>query len=235
MPFTVTVYDDVGVRELADRVVRRIVNRERLASRRPRGRAAARRTPAGWPSRRARSLTSLWRVGRCRPASVRSRSTVDRVAVDRRRGLRPARTAPRGRAAAAAPASTASSSIATRRPRAARSSSRSPGSNGGTVSNDAVKVSGWPSSTVTSRTSGVSTGSTPALAQRVVDRARDEVVRDVVKDLILEALLDDARRRLAGTEAGNARLARVVARDAIDLGVDDVAAGFRRAGSCAFR
>ena len=69
----------------------------------------------------------------------------------------------------------------------------------------------------------MSTGFDPALAQRIVDRARNQIVRDVVEDLILEALLDDARRRLAGPEAGNARLARVVARDAVDLGVDDIA------------
>ena len=46
-----------------------------------------------------------------------------------------------------------------------------------------------------------------AFAQRIVHRARDQVVRDVVEDLVLEALLDDARRRLAGTESGDARLA----------------------------
>ncbi len=62
-----------------------------------------------------------------------------------------------------------------------------------------------------------------ALAQRVVDRARDEVVRDVVQDLVLEALLDDPRRRLARPEAGDPRLARVVARRAVDRGVHHVA------------
>ena len=41
-----------------------------------------------------------------------------------------------------------------------------------------------------------------ALAQRLVDRARNQIVRDVVEDLILEALLDDARRRLARPEPG---------------------------------
>jgi hypothetical protein len=46
-------------------------------------------------------------------------------------------------------------------------------------------------------------------------------VRDIVEDLILEALLDDAGRRLAGPEAGDARAARIIARDAIDLGADD--------------
>ncbi len=62
--------------------------------------------------------------------------------------------------------------------------------------------------------------------QRVVDGPRDEAVRDIVQDLILEALLDDARRRLAGTEAGNPRLARIVARNAIDFRVHDVAGNF---------
>jgi hypothetical protein len=59
------------------------------------------------------------------------------------------------------------------------------------------------------------------LAQRIVDGARNQIVRDVVQDLVLEALLDHARRRLAGAEAGHARAARVVACDAIDLAVDD--------------
>ena len=45
-----------------------------------------------------------------------------------------------------------------------------------------------------------------ALAQRLVDRARDQIVRDVVKDLLAEALLDDVGRRLARAEPGNARL-----------------------------
>ena len=70
------------------------------------------------------------------------------------------------------------------------------------MSNDAVKVSGWPSSTVTSRMSGVSTGFDAALAQRLVHGARDQVVRDVVQDLLLEALLDDLGRRLAGRKPG---------------------------------
>src|SRR5205823_3940489 len=61
------------------------------------------------------------------------------------------------------------------------------------------------------------------LAQRVVDGARDQVVRDVVQNLILEALLDDARRRLARTKSGHARFPGVVARDAVDLGADDLA------------
>ena len=62
--------------------------------------------------------------------------------------------------------------------------------------------------------SGVSTGSSPA---RAAPRRppRNQIVRDVVQDLLLEALLDDAGRHLAGAEAGNARLARVVARDAV--------------------
>ena len=66
----------------------------------------------------------------------------------------------------------------------------------------------------------------PLLAQRIVHRARDEVVRHVVEDLVLEALLDDARRRLARAEARHARLARIVARDPVDLGRDHVARDF---------
>ena len=46
----------------------------------------------------------------------------------------------------------------------------------------------------------------PLLAQRVIDRTRDQIVRDVVEDLILEALLDDARRRLAGRNPGTRAL-----------------------------
>src|SRR5262249_59101077 len=56
--------------------------------------------------------------------------------------------------------------------------------------------------------------------------ARDQIVGDVMENLILEALLDDPRRRPAGTEPGDACLARVVARDPIDLGADDVARDF---------
>src|SRR5262249_18407527 len=53
-----------------------------------------------------------------------------------------------------------------------------------------------------------------------------EIVQHVVENLLLEPLLDDARRRLAGAEAGNARLLCVVLRDPIDLAVDDVAGDF---------
>src|SRR5262249_366900 len=65
-----------------------------------------------------------------------------------------------------------------------------------------------------------------ALAQRIVDRARNQIVDDVVENLILVALLDDARRRLARAEPGNAGLARVVARNAIDFRGDDVVRDF---------
>ena len=64
------------------------------------------------------------------------------------------------------------------------------------------------------------------LAQSFVHRPRDKVVGDVVEDLVFEPLLDDARRRLAGAESRNPRLARVVARHAIDFGVDHVARDF---------
>ena len=62
-----------------------------------------------------------------------------------------------------------------------------------------------------------------ALLQRLVDGARNQVVHHVVEDLVAEPLLDDRRRHLAGTEAGDARLLGVALGDAIDLGVDDVA------------
>src|SRR6202011_3162104 len=55
-----------------------------------------------------------------------------------------------------------------------------------------------------------------ALAQRVVDGAGNELVRDIVENLILVALLDHARWRLAGPEAGNARLPGIVPGDALD-------------------
>ena len=60
------------------------------------------------------------------------------------------------------------------------------------------------------------------LAQRFVHSGRNQIVRHVVKDLILVALFDHLGRRLAGPETGNARLARVVARDAIDFRIDHV-------------
>ena len=65
-----------------------------------------------------------------------------------------------------------------------------------------------------------------ALAQRLVDRARDEVVRDVVENLLAESLLDEGRRHLALAESGNARLPAVAAGHAIDFCVDDVARNF---------
>ena len=65
-----------------------------------------------------------------------------------------------------------------------------------------------------------------ALAQRLVDGARDQVVRDVVENLLAESLLDERRRNLALAESGNARLPAVAAGDAIDFGVDDVARNF---------
>ena len=46
-------------------------------------------------------------------------------------------------------------------------------------------------------------------------------MRDVVENLIAEALAHDLRRHLAGTEARNPRGPAVVARDLVDLGVDD--------------
>ena len=62
-----------------------------------------------------------------------------------------------------------------------------------------------------------------ALAQRLVDRARNQAVRDVVEDLVAKALAHDLGRHLAGPEAGNPRRLAVVARDLVDLGIHDVA------------
>src|SRR5207247_774787 len=66
-------------------------------------------------------------------------------------------------------------------------------------------------------------GLNPALTQRIVHGARHQFVRHVVKNLIFEALLDDTRRRLSGTKAGNPRAARIAFGNPVDLGVDDVA------------
>ena len=62
-----------------------------------------------------------------------------------------------------------------------------------------------------------------ALAERFVDRARNQAVRHVVQDLIAEALLDDLGGNLPRPEAGNAGGLAVVARDLVDFGIDDVA------------
>ena len=66
----------------------------------------------------------------------------------------------------------------------------------------------------------------PALAQRIVHGARDQAVRDVVEDLVAEALPDDLGGHLAGPEARDARGPAVVARDLVDLRVDDGAGDF---------
>ena len=65
-----------------------------------------------------------------------------------------------------------------------------------------------------------------ALAQHLVDGARDQIVRDVVKNLLAEPLLDERRRNLALAEPRYARLPAVAAGYAIDFGVDDVAGNF---------
>ena len=222
---------DVGARQLPDRVVGWIVDVEAL------GRADLEAEQLLVEPGRIRFRAELdgdvlVRVGF--PVGDPLEIDRDRVAVGRRRALRPARSAPRDRAAAAA----RGRPLRRRRCSTACLSAivvKSPGSNDGTVSNDAVNVSGWPSSITTSRMSGVSTASTPRSRSASSTARGTRSCSDVVEDLILEALLDDARRRLAGAEAGDARLARVVARDAIDLGVDHVAGEFRRADSCACR
>ena len=90
----------------------------------------------------------------------------------------------------------------------------------------AVKVSACPSSSDDVLHVGRVDRLEPALAQRLVDRARNQVVRDVVENLLAEPLLDEGRRHLALAESGNARLPAVAARDAIDLRIDDVAGNF---------
>jgi hypothetical protein len=61
-----------------------------------------------------------------------------------------------------------------------------------------------------------------SLTHRVVHGARNEIVGDVIQDLVLETLLDYARRGLPRTESGNARLGRIVERDAVDLRVHHI-------------
>ena len=65
-----------------------------------------------------------------------------------------------------------------------------------------------------------------AFPQRVVHGPRNQVVREVVKNFALVALLDDTRRRLAGTEPRHLGALRVVAREAIELGIDDIGRNF---------
>ena len=82
MPFTVTCSTRRRVRQLRDRVVGGIVI-VKSSSRPPRGRAAARRIPAGWPCAPSSTVTSLCVCRRFAVAGrVRSRSTVSDVAVD---------------------------------------------------------------------------------------------------------------------------------------------------------
>ena len=104
--------------------------------------------------------------------------------------------------------------------------SSGPGSIGGSVSNVAVKVSACPSSSDDVLHVGRVDRLEAALAQRLVDRAGNQIVRDVVENLLAETLLDERRRDLALPEARNAGLPAVAARDAIDLRIDDVARNF---------
>ena len=73
-----------------------------------------------------------------------------------------------------------------------------------------------------------------ALLQRLVDGARDQAVHHVVEDLIAEALLDDASPAPCPAGTRDPRLLRVVLRDAVDLGVDDVARDLDREGLLRF-
>ena len=75
-----------------------------------------------------------------------------------------------------------------------------------------------------------------ALGERRFDSLGDHPVHHVVVDLIAEPLLDDRRRRLARTEAGEAGLPRVALGDALDLRIDEIARdldgeGFLRIGN----
>ena len=101
-----------------------------------------------------------------------------------------------------------------------------PGSMGGSVSKVAVNVRAWPSSRRHIFDVGRIDRLQPALAQRLVDGARNEIVGHIVKDLFAEAFLDERRRHLSLSEAGNARLPAVAPCHAIDLSVDDVARNF---------
>ena len=65
-----------------------------------------------------------------------------------------------------------------------------------------------------------------ALPEDIADDSRNQILGDIVEDLVLEALLDDARRRLAWTEARDFRRARVTSRDTLDLGVHHIAGNF---------
>ena len=98
-----------------------------------------------------------------------------------------------------------------------------PGSIGGSVSNVAVNVNACPSSSADVLHVGRIDRLEAALAKRLVDGARNQVVRDIMKDLLAEAFLDEGRRNLSLAETRNASLAAVAARDALDLRIDNVA------------
>ena len=74
----------------------------------------------------------------------------------------------------------------------------------------------------------------PLLTERGVDGTGHHLVRHVVENLVLVALADNPGGHLARTEARDARLARVVARDALDLGIDQVARDFNRQALAGF-
>ena len=69
----------------------------------------------------------------------------------------------------------------------------------------------------------------------IVHGPGNQIVRHIMQDLILEALLDHARWCLARTKAGNACLARIVARDAVDVRIDDGRWEFPPEDSSGFR
>jgi hypothetical protein len=61
------------------------------------------------------------------------------------------------------------------------------------------------------------------LAQRVVDGPRNQLMGHVMQDLLPKPLADQPLGNFSGTEPGNARGLRVVARNPVDLGIHLVA------------
>ena len=104
----------------------------------------------------------------------------------------------------------------------------SPGSNDGTTSNSALKVSGRPFFDLDVADVGRVDRLDAALRQPFLDGALDELVRDVVQDLTLEPLPDHLGRHLARAEARQAGGLAVFRRDAGNFGVHDVRRNFYR-------
>ena len=152
----------------------------------------------------------------CRPRSARSRrarpcrrpaaASRGRAARSRPRGSgaprRSGRSAPPARAGGRSPSCTSSSLTlgplaVTRRP------FQSGSSTSGSVSNTALKLIGWPSSSLTSSTCGRRERLEAAPVELVEDDLVDDGLGGLAQDLVLEALLDHVERHLARAEAGN--------------------------------